>query len=197
MTVAVIVGSRSDLPIMEKAVAVLREFGVPHEVRVLSAHRGPAALDAYVREAPLRGVEVFVCAAGMAAHLAGAVAARTTLPVIGVPLSATLHGLDALLSTVQMPPGVPVATVGVDAAKNAAYLAVSILALKDPELGDKLRAFREKMAAEAAAASKIREDELTGVGRPESEASEAEPAGSGEEGAKPSGPPATGVPGRD
>lgn len=162
--VAILMGSRSDLPTMEKAAAVLREFGVPHEVRVLSAHRGPAALDAYVREAPLRGVEVFICAAGMAAHLAGAVAARTTLPVVGVPLSATLGGLDALLSTVQMPPGIPVATVGVDGAKNAAYLAVSILALKHPELGDKLRAFRFKMTADAAAASEVSGDEL---GRPD------------------------------
>lgn len=147
--VAILMGSRSDLPVMEKAAAVLGEFDVPAEVRVLSAHRAPEALAAYVTEAETKGVEVFIAAAGMAAHLAGAVAARTTLPVIGVPLSATLGGLDALLSTVQMPPGVPVATVGVDAAKNAAYLAVSILASKRPELGDRLRAFRRKMAAEA------------------------------------------------
>lgn len=151
--VAILMGSRSDLPVMGKAATVLREFDVSAEVRVLSAHRAPEALAAYVAEAESRGVEVFICAAGMAAHLAGTVAARTTLPVIGVPLSATLGGLDALLSTVQMPPGVPVATVGVDAAKNAAYLAVSILALKRPELGERLRAFRRKMAEEAGAGS--------------------------------------------
>lgn len=158
--VAVLLGSRSDLPVMGKAAAVLGEFGVAHEVRVLSAHRGPAALDAYVREAGAGGVEVFICAAGMAAHLAGAVAARTTLPVIGVPLSATLGGLDALLSTVQMPPGIPVATVGVDGARNAAYLAVSILALKHSELAERLRAFREKLAAEAEASSRVTEGDL-------------------------------------
>lgn len=158
--VAILMGSRSDLPVMGKATAVLREFDAPAEVRVLSAHRAPEALAAYVAEAESRGVEVFICAAGMAAHLAGAVAARTTLPVIGVPLSATLGGLDALLSTVQMPPGVPVATVGVDAAKNAAYLAVSILALKRPELGERLRAFRRKMAEEAGAAAVVTWKEL-------------------------------------
>lgn len=147
--VAVLMGSRSDLAIMEKTASVLDEFGVRHEVRVLSAHRSPGALDGYVKQAASAGVEVFICGAGMAAHLAGAVAARTTLPVIGVPLSATLGGLDALLSTVQMPPGVPVATVGVDGAKNAAYLAISILALKRPELAEKLRVHRERTAAEA------------------------------------------------
>ncbi len=167
--VSVLMGSRSDLPVVGKAAAVLREFGVPCEVRVLSAHRTPESLAAYVRQAEAGGVEVFIAAAGMAAHLAGAVAARTVLPVIGVPLAAPagaagLGGLDALLSTVQMPPGIPVATVGVDAAKNAAYLAVSILALKHPELGDKLRAYREKLAAGAAAASEVTGEELAGGG---------------------------------
>jgi len=142
-------GSRSDLPVMEKASAVLREFGVPHEVRVLSAHRSSKALEAHVEAAASGGVEVFICAAGMAAHLAGAVAARTILPVIGVPLSASLCGFDALLSTVQMPPGIPVATVAVDGARNAAYLAVAILALKRPELAAKLKAFRDTMTMEA------------------------------------------------
>ncbi len=158
--VAVLLGSRSDLPVMGKAAAALGEFGVAHEVRVLSAHRASAALDGYVREAESAGVEVFICAAGMAAHLAGAVAARTTLPVIGVPLSATLGGLDALLSTVQMPPGIPVATVSVDGAKNAAYLALSILALRRPELAERLRAFREKMVRDAVAGSEVTGDEL-------------------------------------
>lgn len=155
--VSILMGSRSDLPTMDKAAAALRDLGVPAEVRVLSAHRTPDALAAYVAEAEGRGVEVFICAAGMAAHLAGAVAARTVLPVIGVPLSATLGGLDALLSTVQMPPGIPVATVGVDAAKNAAYLAVSILAGNHSGLRDKLKAFREKMAAEALAGTAVGE----------------------------------------
>lgn len=144
--VSILMGSRSDLPVMEKAAAVLSEFDVPCEVRVLSAHRTPEALDAYVRQTP---AEVFICAAGMAAHLAGAVAARTVRPVIGVPISASLNGLDALLSTVQMPPGIPVATVGVDGAKNAAYLAIAILSLKDPALAEKLRVYRATVAAEA------------------------------------------------
>lgn len=162
--VAILMGSRSDLPVMEKAAAVLREFDVPYEVRILSAHRSPEALDAYLKQATSGGVEVFICAAGMAAHLAGAVAARTTLPVIGVPLSATLNGLDSLLSTVQMPPGIPVATVAIDGAKNAAYLAVSILALKRSELADKLRAFRERMASDAAAGSVVAEGQVGGAG---------------------------------
>lgn len=158
--VSILMGSRSDLPVMEKAATVLREFGVAHEVRVLSAHRTPEALDAHVRQAT--SVEVFICAAGMAAHLAGAVAARTVRPVIGVPLAASLNGLDALLSTVQMPPGIPVATVGVDGARNAAYLAVAILALKYPPLGERLAAFREKTAAEAERTSLISEAEAAG-----------------------------------
>lgn len=160
--VAILVGSRSDLPVVEKAAGVLGEFGVPFEIRVLSAHRNPAGLEAYLHAAEPAGVEVFICAAGMAAHLAGAVAARTTLPVIGVPLAAPsgaagLGGLDALLATVQMPPGIPVATVAVDGAKNAAYLAVSILGLKHPELAEKLRIFRRNMTAEAEVASVVDE----------------------------------------
>jgi 5-(carboxyamino)imidazole ribonucleotide mutase len=162
--VAILMGSRSDLPVMGKAAAVLGEFDVPAEVRVLSAHRAPEALSAFVTAAESRGVQIFIAAAGMAAHLAGAVAARTTLPVVGVPLSATLGGLDALLSTVQMPPGVPVATVGVDAAKNAAYLAVSILALTRPDLAQRLRSFRRNMADEAAATSLVGEGEWPGAG---------------------------------
>ncbi len=160
--VAILMGSRSDLPVMRKASEALRELDVPHEVRVLSAHRSPEALEAYLEQAVSGGVLVFICAAGMAAHLAGAVAARTTLPVIGVPLSSSLGGLDALLSTVQMPPGIPVATVAVDGAKNAAYLAASILAVKDARLADKLRALRERMAAEAALGAAVTEEELRG-----------------------------------
>lgn len=158
--VALLLGSRSDLPVMRKAAAVLDEFAVPYEVRVLSAHRCPEALETYIRGAEAAGVQVFVCAAGLAAHLAGAVAARTTLPVIGVPLSASLGGLDALLSTVQMPPGIPVATVGVDAAANGAYLALAILAPGRPELAERLKAFRRETAARIEAGSAVGPEEL-------------------------------------
>jgi phosphoribosylaminoimidazole carboxylase PurE protein len=178
--VSVLMGSRSDLAVMEKAAAVLREFGVPHEVRVLSAHRSSKALEAHVEEAAAGGVEVFICAAGMAAHLAGAVAARTTLPVIGVPLSASLNGLDALLSTVQMPPGIPVATVAVDGAKNSAYLAISILALKRPDLTGKLHAFREQMAREIESNSMVSGDPPPAGGVKPPAAGGRSPAGAGQ-----------------
>ncbi|MBL6976271.1 MAG: 5-(carboxyamino)imidazole ribonucleotide mutase [Deltaproteobacteria bacterium] len=128
-------GSPSDLPIVEKAKAMLDSLNVPCEVKVLSAHRTPDLVMDYVKAAPGRGVQVFIACAGMAAHLAGAVAAHTLLPVIGVPIAAgALNGLDALLSTVQMPPGIPVATVGVDGAKNGAVLAARILALTHPDI---------------------------------------------------------------
>jgi 5-(carboxyamino)imidazole ribonucleotide mutase len=143
--VAVVMGSRSDLSVMEETRAVLAGFGVPHETRILSAHRTPAEAAAYFSAAEGRGLEVVVCAAGGAAHLAGAAAAHTTLPVIAVPLDGSpLRGWDALLSSVMMPPGVPVAAVSVGAwgAKNAAYLAVAVLALSDAGLRRKLRAFR-------------------------------------------------------
>jgi len=137
--VGILVGSKSDLPTMEKCTKRLEDLGVEHELEVLSAHRNPEAVAEYVAAAPERGVKVFVCAAGMAAHLAGAVAARTNLPVIGVPIAAgTLGGFDALLATVQMPTGVPVATVAVNGAANAAVLASQILALSDSELAEKL-----------------------------------------------------------
>lgn len=133
--VAIITGSPSDLPIVEKAKAMLDSLKVPCEVKVLSAHRTPDLVMEYVKGAPDRGVQVIIACAGMAAHLAGAVAAHTLLPVIGVPIAAgALNGLDALLSTVQMPPGIPVATVGVDGAKNGAVLAARILALTHPEI---------------------------------------------------------------
>lgn len=141
--VGVLVGSASDLPTIEKAVPIFERFGIAHEINVMSAHRNPEQVDAFVREAPERGVKVFICGAGMAAHLAGAVAARTTLPVIGVPISASnLDGLDALLSTVQMPKGVPVATVAIDGAVNAALLAIQILATSDEGLAAKLATFK-------------------------------------------------------
>jgi 5-(carboxyamino)imidazole ribonucleotide mutase len=134
-SVGILVGSKSDLPIMEKCTNRLEDFGIDYELEVRSAHRNPEDVAEYVASAPERGIKVFVCAAGMAAHLAGAVAARTNLPVIGIPIAAgTLGGFDALLATVQMPSGVPVATVAVNGAANAAVLAAQILALSDPEL---------------------------------------------------------------
>ena len=155
--VAVLMGSDSDLPVMAEAVRALNEFDVPHEVLVASAHRSPERTARYVRRAPRRGVRIFIAGAGGAAHLAGVVAAGTTLPVIGVPLpSSALDGLDALLSTVQMPPGVPVATVaiGKGGARNAGYLAVAILALSDRRLATRLARFRVRLAAGVAEKSK-------------------------------------------
>jgi 5-(carboxyamino)imidazole ribonucleotide mutase len=138
-SVGILVGSQSDLPVMEKCTARLEDLGVDHELEVLSAHRNPDAVAEYVAAAPGRGVKVFICAAGMAAHLAGAVAARTNLPVIGIPISAgPLNGFDALLATVQMPSGVPVATVAVNGAANAGVLAAQILALSDSELAQRM-----------------------------------------------------------
>jgi 5-(carboxyamino)imidazole ribonucleotide mutase len=137
--VGILVGSESDLPVLEKCTARLTGLGIDYELEVRSAHRTPESVAEYVTAAPKRGVKVFICAAGMAAHLAGAVAARTNLPVIGIPIAAgTLGGFDALLSTVQMPSGVPVATVAVNGAANAGVLAAQILALSDPELAERL-----------------------------------------------------------
>jgi 5-(carboxyamino)imidazole ribonucleotide mutase len=148
--VGILLGSKSDWETMKAASETLARFGVEHECRVLSAHRTPAATTSYVTAAEERGLEVLIAAAGMAAHLAGAVAANTVLPVLGVPMEGgPLKGLDALLATVQMPGGVPVGTlaIGKVGATNAALLAVAILANKRPELRDKLRAFREEQAA--------------------------------------------------
>ncbi len=144
--VGILMGSESDLAIMEKAAEVLKEMGVPYEMEISSAHRLPEKTATYAKTARERGIEVIIAGAGMAAHLAGVLAAHTTLPVIGVPLkSGALDGVDALYSTVQMPSGIPVATVGIDGAKNAAYLACEILSIKYPEIGKKLDEFREKM----------------------------------------------------
>jgi 5-(carboxyamino)imidazole ribonucleotide mutase len=138
-SVGILVGSKSDLPVMEKCTKRLEDLGIDYELEVRSAHRNPADVAEYVASAPERGIKVFICAAGMAAHLAGAVAARTNLPVIGIPIAAgTLGGFDALLATVQMPSGVPVATVAVNGAANAAVLAAQILALSDPGLAERL-----------------------------------------------------------
>lgn len=142
--VAVIMGSDSDLPVVQKAVDVLRDFGVPFEVRVLSAHRTPDEAQQFAKSARENGFGVIIAAAGMAAHLAGAFAAHSTLPVIGIPVkSSTLDGVDALLSTIQMPTGMPVATVAINGAANAALLSVEILSVYEKELEEKLRAYRE------------------------------------------------------
>ena len=145
--VAIIMGSASDLPVVEKAIETLEAYGIPHEVHVYSAHRTPVEAEVFAQGAREAGFGALICAAGKAAHLAGAFAANTTLPVIGIPVkSSTLDGLDALLSTVQMPSGIPVATVAIDGAANAALLAAQILAVEDKELADKLDAARSKAA---------------------------------------------------
>ena len=147
--VGILMGSESDLPVMEKAAEVLKQMGVPYEMDISSAHRLPDKTADYAKTARERGIVGLIAGAGMAAHLAGVVAANTTLPVIGVPLrSGALEGVDALYSTVMMPPGIPVATVAIDGAKNAAYLACSILSTKDPEMAKKLDAFRERTRQE-------------------------------------------------
>ena len=158
--VAILMGSRNDWDVMKRAAETLKEFGVSFTARVLSAHRTPAAAIAFIQQAEQDGTRVFIAAAGMAAHLAGAVAAQTTRPVLGVPLGASeLNGLDALLSTVQMPPGIPVGTlaIGKAGATNAALLAISILALNRPELDRALREFRK------ARADAVLAEELPGV----------------------------------
>lgn len=145
--VAVIMGSASDLPVVEKAVATLKEYAVPCEVHVYSAHRTPAEARQFAESAQENGFGAIIAAAGKAAHLAGALAAATVLPVIGLPVkSSNLDGVDALLSTVQMPSGIPVATVAIDGAVNAALLCVQILAVSDAELSEKLRAARKRAA---------------------------------------------------
>jgi len=143
--VGILMGSDSDLPVMEKAANVLKEMGVPYEIDISSAHRLPDKTAEYARTARERGIGVIIAGAGMAAHLAGVIASHTTLPVIGVPLkSGALAGVDALYSTAQMPPGIPVATVAVDGAANAAYLACEILAVSDSALAEKLEEKREE-----------------------------------------------------
>ena len=144
--IAIVMGSDSDLPVVEKAMATLEKYGVPFEAHVYSAHRTPEEARIFAKEAREKGFGAMIAAAGKAAHLAGAMAANTTLPVIGIPIkSSTLDGLDALLSTVQMPSGMPVATVAIDGAENAALLAIQILAVEDAALAEKLnRARAEK-----------------------------------------------------
>ncbi len=150
MRAAIIMGSTSDLPKMEPAVGILKEYGVNVDVRCLSAHRAHAGLSAFLEEANNNGTEVIIAAAGMAAALPGVVASQTVLPVIGVPLSGSvLDGMDALMSIVQMPPGIPVATVAINGGKNAAHLALQIMAVSRPELKEKLLAARVKMEEDA------------------------------------------------
>ncbi|GAV26233.1 5-(carboxyamino)imidazole ribonucleotide mutase [Carboxydothermus islandicus] len=146
--VAVVMGSDSDWEVVKKAVEVLKEFGVEYEVKVASAHRTPDKALNFARTAREKGFGVIIAAAGMAAHLPGVLAAVTTLPVIGLPIKASIEGIDSLLSIAQMPPGVPVATVGINAAKNAGLLAVQILSLNDQDLAGKLQAYKEKLARE-------------------------------------------------
>ena len=142
--VGIMMGSDSDLPVVEKAIDALKEFGIPYEVHVYSAHRTPEQVKEFTQNAEANGFGVIIAAAGMAAHLAGAIAANTTLPVIGIPVcSKNLGGMEALLATVQMPSGSPVATVAIDGAANAALLAIQILAITDKELADKLDAKRK------------------------------------------------------
>jgi 5-(carboxyamino)imidazole ribonucleotide mutase len=145
--VGILVGSASDLPVLQQSTAILERLGVPHEIHVMSAHRTPDLVDEYARTAEDRGLLAIICGAGRAAHLAGTVAARTILPVIGVPVGTDhLGGADALYSTVQMPRGVPVATVGIDGAVNAALLAAQIIAIREPEIRKKLHEFKESLA---------------------------------------------------
>ena len=148
-TVSVVMGSDSDHPVMDETVKVLREFDIGHEVVLTSAHRSPERTSSFAKRAADRGVRIIIVGAGAAAHLAGVIASQTHLPVIGVPIDATsLRGLDALLSTVQMPSGIPVATVAIDGASNAAMLAVQILAVEDKALYEKLKKHRADMVSE-------------------------------------------------
>ena len=152
--VSIIMGSTSDLPVMEKACKLLDELQVPFEVNALSAHRTPDAVEQFARTAEERGLKVIIAAAGMAAALPGVIAASTTLPVIGVPIKGMLDGLDAMLSIIQMPPGIPVATVGVNGAQNAAILSVEMLALSDEQTARRLRDYKAGLKSKIEKANK-------------------------------------------
>lgn len=143
--VSIIMGSTSDLPVMKKAAEFFDEMEIPFEIHALSAHRTPAEVEKFAKGAKERGVQVIIAAAGMAAHLPGVIASLTTLPVIGVPINASLDGLDALLAIVQMPPGIPVATVGINGALNAGILAAQMMAIADVELQTKLLGYKENL----------------------------------------------------
>jgi len=143
--VSIIMGSTSDLPVMEKAAKLLDEFEIPFEINALSAHRTPREVEVFASNARKNGIQVIIAAAGMAAHLPGVIASMTTVPVIGVPINSSLDGMDALLAIVQMPPGIPVATVGINGALNAAILAVQMLAVNDDALQQKLLQYKEDL----------------------------------------------------
>lgn len=143
--VSIIMGSTSDLPVMEKAMKFLDEMEIPFEVNALSAHRTPEEVEKFAKTAHEKGIKVIIAGAGMAAHLPGVIASMTSLPVIGVPIKASLDGMDALLAIVQMPPGIPVATVGINGAQNAAILAVQMLALEDQRINKKMVAFKKNL----------------------------------------------------
>lgn len=143
--VSIIMGSTSDLPVMEKAAKLLNDFAIPFEINALSAHRTPKEVEEFATNAQARGIKVIIAAAGMAAHLPGVIASMTTLPVIGVPINSSLDGMDALLAIVQMPPGIPVATVGINGAMNAGILAVQILSTDNEEIKAKLAAYKEEL----------------------------------------------------
>ena len=143
--VSIIMGSTSDLPVMEKAAQFLNEMEIPFEMNALSAHRTPEEVEKFAKGARKKGIKVIIAAAGMAAHLPGVIASMTTVPVIGVPINASLNGLDALLAIVQMPPGIPVATVGINGALNAAILALQMIATGDESAGQKLADYKERL----------------------------------------------------
>lgn len=152
--ISIIMGSTSDLPIMGKAADFLNQMEIPFEINALSAHRTPEKVEEFAKGAKDRGIKVIIAAAGMAAHLPGVIASMTALPVIGVPISAKLDGMDALLAIVQMPPGIPVATVGIDAAQNAAILALQMIATGDAQVHQKLLAYKESLKAKIVEANK-------------------------------------------
>lgn len=152
--VSIIMGSTSDLPVMEKAAKILNDFEISFEINALSAHRTPEEVEKFAKNAEKNGLEVIIAAAGMAAHLPGVIASMTKIPVIGVPIKASLDGLDALLAIVQMPPGIPVATVGINGAQNAGILAAQILALKDEKVSGKLAEFKNGLKEKIVKANK-------------------------------------------
>ncbi len=158
--IAIVMGSDSDLKVVKKATEKLKEFGVDYEIHVMSAHRTPKIACEFAQKAEASNFGVIIAAAGMAAHLAGAMAAHTSLPVIGLPIKSSLDGLDALLATVQMPPGIPVATVGIDSAENAAILAVQILAVSNSDLSQKLKDFKEQMVQKVIAKDNKLQEEV-------------------------------------
>jgi len=158
--VAIVMGSDSDLPVLEQAFKRLKDFGIPFEAHIMSAHRTPEAACKFASNARDNEFGVIIAAAGMAAHLAGVIAAHTTLPVIAIPIKSSLNGLDALLAMVQMPPGIPVATVAIDGADNAAILAAQILSLGDDVLAEKLSKMKEDMARKVTEKDKLLQDKL-------------------------------------